>query len=246
MVNGAPSPSARNAVLIRLDYNLALGMLRGGLSVKQKVFRIEQMFAGRAAQAHAPQRHVDELKTLRAASERRDDGTIDALKHELAAMRDTAARNSRDLNRLIHDGDERRMLRAADELRASVDGMDLATQKILSAVELIEDNARALSASLKSDYERGLAQDIQDHIVRIYEACNFQDLTGQRINNVLAIMTMIEDRIASIAGHSGAVSGASQPPGKATTAAGNALLNGPKLDDDSGHASQTDIDAMFG
>ena len=221
-------------------------MLRGDVGVRQKVFRIEQLFAGHAAPARAPLRHVDELKALRTTPERRDDGAAEVLRHELAAMRETVARNSRDLNRLIHDGDERRMLRAADELRASVDGMDLATQKILSAVELIEDNARALSASLKSDYERGLAQDIQDHIVRIYEACNFQDLTGQRINNVLAIMTMIEDRIASIAGHSGAVSGASQPPGKATTAAGNALLNGPKLDDDSGHASQTDIDAMFG
>ena len=129
---------------------------------------------------------------------------------------------------------------------ASVDGMDMATQKILSAVELIEDNARALSSSLKGDYERGLAQDIQDHIVQVYEACNFQDLTGQRINNVLGIMTMIEDQIAGIAGRGSAVSGASQSPGKATYASGNSLLNGPKLDDDSGHASQSDIDAMFG
>jgi len=222
-------------------------MLRGDVGVKQKVFRIERAFAGHTAHARTHHHGVDELKTLRAAAERRDDVTsvaVDALKHELAAMRDTAARNAHDLSRLIHDGQERRMLRAADELRASVDGMDHATQKILSAVELIEDSARALASSLKSDYERGLAQDIQDQIVRIYEACNFQDLTGQRISNVLGIMTMLEDRIAGIVG-SGAVTGASQSSGKATGASGNALLNGPKLDDDSGHASQTDIDAIF-
>ena len=215
--------------------------------MKQKVFRIEQMCAARPAQARAPLRQVDELKAMRATPERRDDAAVDALKRELAAVRANMARNNRELGRLIHDGHERRMLRAADELRASVDGMDLATQKILSAVELIEDNARALASSLKGEYERGLAQDMQDHIVRIYEACNFQDLAGQRISNVLGIMTVLEDRIADIVtGHGAAGGGASQSPGKATYASGNTLLNGPKLDDDSGHASQSDIDAMFG
>lgn len=199
--------------------------------MKQKVFRIERMCASQPARTQH-QHGADEAA----------DVAVTALKHELAAMRDAAARNTHDLSRLIHDGQERRMVRAADELRASVDGMDMATQKILSAVEMIEDSARALSSSLKNEYERGLAQDIQDQIVRIYEACNFQDLTGQRISNVLGIMTMLEDRIAGIVGNSG--NGGA--PGKATCASANALLNGPKLDDDDGHASQNDIDAMFG
>lgn len=220
-----------------------------GRGVKQKVFRVEQMFAGDVA--HAPgQRHlVDELKALRALAERRDSGTaaaVESLKRELAILRDAVIRNKHDLSLLINDGRERRMLRAADELRASVDSMDHATQKILSAVESIDDSARALASSLKNDYERGLAQDIQDQVVQVYEACNFQDLAGQRINNVLSIMTMIEDQITDILDRCNAVTGVSQSPGKTTFASTSALLNGPKLDDDSGHASQTDIDTMFG
>ena len=254
MVNTAFRPAmrtTRNAVLIGVGYNHAVGISRGDTGVKQKVFRIEQMFAGDAAPVRAPeQRHlVDELKALRALAERRDNGAAEAvegLKRELATIRETIVRNNRELGLIINDGKERRMLRAADELRASVDSMDNATQKILSSVELIDDNARALTSSLRNDYERGLAQDIQDHVVQIYEACNFQDLAGQRISNVLGIMTMLEDQIADILDRCSTVTGGSQLPGKATFASGNALLNGPKLDDDGDHASQSDIDAMFG
>ncbi len=209
------------------------------------------MFAGSAAHAYPrahDQRHlVDELKALRALAERRDSGdanVIDGLKRELAIIRDVVARNNRDLSLLIHDGKGRRMMRAADELRASVDSMDRATQKILSAVELIDDGARALASSLKSDYERGLAQDIQDNVVQIYEACNFQDLVGQRISNVLGMMTMVEDQIADmLARCNSQIRGA--PPNEAPSASRRELVNGPKLDDDIGHASQTEIDAMF-
>ncbi len=59
------------------------------------------------------------------------------------------------------------MVRAADELCASVERMDHATQKIRSAVELINDGSYALASSLKTDYERGLAQDIQDNVAQI-------------------------------------------------------------------------------
>ena len=226
-------------------------IFRGDVGVKQKVFRIEQMYAGSAAHGHAHSQHhfVDELKALRALAERRDSGAAEAvegLKRELATVRDAVARNKRELGLLINDGKERRMARAADELRASVDGMDLATQKILSSVELIDDGARALASSLKNDYERGLAQDIQDHVVQIYEACNFQDLAGQRISNVLGIMTVIEDQIADVLNRCDTLIGASLSPGIAPTSCSRELVSGPKLDDDDGHASQTDIDAMFG
>ncbi len=61
------------------------------------------------------------------------------------------------------------------------------------SAEVVDDSAKALTATLKDDYKRGLAQDIQDHVVQIYEACNFQDLAGQRIGNVVATMAMLED-----------------------------------------------------
>jgi chemotaxis protein CheZ len=224
--------------------------------VKQKVFRIEKMLA--RGPAHAPahahahdeahtQRHiVDELKALHALAERREIGgdAVDGIKRELTTIREALARNRRELGLLIDDGRERRMARAAEELRASVDGMDHATQKILSSVEQIDDKARALTSSLKSDCERGMAQDIQDYVVQIYEACNFQDLAGQRISNVLGLMVVVEDQIADALDRFTTLIGGAAPAA-APEPPHRELLNGPKLDDDNGHASQSDIDALF-
>jgi chemotaxis protein CheZ len=203
--------------------------------VQRKVFRIEQMLAGKRAAAP----RAAEFKAL---SERRDlpaDVGVQTLQHELHAIRDTIARNRRELDALVVDGKERRLARAAGELGAAVEGMEKATVKILKSSEIIEESAKALAAALKSDYERGLTQDIQDQVVEVYEACNFQDLAGQRIGKVIAILTAIEQQVAAMIART-------TPSVVPAAAAGRGLLNGPKLDGDAGHASQRDIDKMFG
>ena len=136
--------------------------------------------------------------------------------------------------------------RATRELDAVVDGTERATQQILDAAEVIEEAANSLSASVKQGQEQALAQDIQDNVLRIFEACNFQDLSGQRIAKVLATLQFVEDRIARMMEIWG---GADAFKDYAAAAARGGepqhLLHGPKLDDDSGHASQADIDALF-
>lgn len=217
--------------------------------MQRKVFRIEQMFAtGRPnAPDMAEQREaIDGLRSLHALAEKSDGkDAVQSLKRELTQIRDTIARNKRELAALIGDGKERRMARAADELRAAVDGMDYATQKILKSVEVIDESARALTATLQDEYKRGVAQDIQDHVVQIYEACNFQDIAGQRISNVIGTMAMVEDQVAAMLDRVDAVDGRNETP-TSSSAAGRDLLNGPKLEGDSGHADQNDIDKMFG
>src|SRR5512132_2065650 len=120
------------------------------------------------------------------------------LERELAVIRSAIERNMRELSVLINDGNNRRMTRAAGELGAAVEGMETATQKILASAETIDDCARALASALSDDYHHGLAQDVQDQVVRIYEACNFQDLAGQRIGKVIATLIMIEERLAAM------------------------------------------------
>jgi chemotaxis protein CheZ len=214
--------------------------------VQRKVFRVEQMFAAGRVVESGPFAHGDELKALHKLAEHRDKATAETVKgltQELTQIRDTIARNKRNLAAMIGDGNERRIARAADELRASVDGMDFATQKILRSVEVIEDSARALSGAPKSDYETGLTQEIQDQIVAIYEACNFQDLAGQRISGVIGTMTMVEDQIAAMLDRCNGLAGIERPA--PAPRPGAAFLNGPKLDGDPDHATQSDIDAMF-
>ena len=117
-------------------------------------------------------------------------------------------------------------------------------RRFSASAEAVDDCARALASALNDDYHHGLAQDVQDHVVRIYEACNFQDLAGQRIGKVIAMLMMVEERlVAMIQRHSGV--GVVQKVQASKPAQSTKLINGPRLDGASGHASQLDIDAMF-
>ncbi len=118
------------------------------------------------------------------------------------------------------------MARVAHELDAVSAGTAQATQKILAAAEEIDQLANSLSAALKGRLERELAQDIADSALRIFEACNFQDLIGQRVAKVMKTLKVDEAL-----------------PALTNDAAPD--LHGPRLDHDKGHLSQREIDAMF-
>jgi chemotaxis protein CheZ len=208
--------------------------------VQRKVFRIEQMVGGgRDSSVAGRHNHARSAKPSE-SHQQPEAGPI--LARELAAIRSAIDRNMRELSVLINDGNDRRMTRAAGELGAAVEGMETATQKILASVEVIDDCARALAAALSNDYHHGLAQDVQDHVAGIYEACNFQDLAGQRIGKVIATLIMVEERLVAMITR---YSGAGEQRAEATKPSSENLINGPRLDGATGHASQRDIDAIF-
>ena len=152
----------------------------------------------RGRKAPRPQDKVIDPKPRNARARERPeshDGTVQSLKRELALLHDAVAHNMRELTALIGDGHERHMAHAAGKLGAAVEGMEKATEKILKSAEVIDESAKALAATMKDDYKRGLAQEIQDHVVKIYEACNFQDLSGQRIGHVIETLNTIEDQV---------------------------------------------------
>jgi chemotaxis protein CheZ len=130
------------------------------------------------------------------------------------------------------------LTRIANELLAVTDGTEQATQKILAAAEEIDQHANNLSAALKGKIEQGLAQDIQDLVIRIFEACNFQDLNGQRVDKVMTTLKFIEDHITSVLDEIKTMS-------TLTSGDGAQYLHGPRLEHDTGHVSQLDIDAIF-
>jgi chemotaxis protein CheZ len=69
--------------------------------------------------------------------------------------------------------------RIAHELAGVSKDSETATQKILAAAVDIDQAADNLAAALKDGIDRGLAQDIRDRVLQIFEACNFQDLTSR-------------------------------------------------------------------
>ena len=73
---------------------------------------------------------------------------------------------------------------ATDQLDAIVEQTEKATNTILDAVEKIEEETSKLDAPA-----------ITEQVTRIFEACGFQDLTGQRISKVVATLKFIEERL---------------------------------------------------
>jgi chemotaxis protein CheZ len=207
--------------------------------VQRKVFRVEQWLCKSRARAPTPEQRV----VAHAVKPQADTRELVA---ELLLMRDIIGRKKRELEAL--QGDDRRMVRAAGELNAAIAGLEQATQKILKSTEAIDEDARALAAAATTSFARGLAQDIQEQSLLIYEACNFQDLAGQRIGKAMATLNAVEQHMSRMLAQWDTVGDAA--PAGTTVAAqharGRSLINGPKLDGDAGHASQHDIDAMFG
>ncbi len=206
---------------------------QSGAGVQRKVFRVEQMF-GHHRVTHAP----------RASEQTHEDQA--GLAREFAPLREIIARSKRELTALQGPASEPRMSRAAYELGAAIDGMEKAAQKILKSTEIIDESARTLAATLKIGYERGLTQDIQEQTMRIYEACHFQDLAGQRIGKAIAALNAVEQHVASMIALWDNLGHAPQQAMAANHSAGRVPIHGPRLDGDAGHASQRDIDKMFG
>jgi len=73
----------------------------------------------------------------------------------------------------------------------------------------------------------GPAAKLQDATTRIYEACSFQDITGQRITKVVATLKTIEATVAQIVATFGR-SDSDRPTEIGAEPADVALLNGPQ------------------
>ena len=228
------------------------------MPVRRKVFRIEEMIGARRAPAAAGAAATDHPRAP--TSGRRVSGARTRERPAAAARSparradetDTIARaigRTKQEIATLHAGgfDGKQSGRAFRELDAVVDGTERATAQILAAAEEIDEAANNLSALLKGTQEQALAQDIRDQVIRIFEACNFQDLTAQRIATVIATLQSVEDHIGRMMEIWGGVDAFKDcmPVAAAERTRATVPLNGPKLDGDSGHATQDEIDDLF-
>lgn len=133
---------------------------------------------------------------------------------------------------------------ATDELDAIVGATEVATSNILDAVETIETALDGM--------EGEAADRMRDQVTRIYEACNFQDVTGQRIGKVVKTLKYIEikiDAMISVFGDMGEAEKAPADPSHKTwkdvvsRVDDDQTLEGPTSNDDA--IRQEDIDALF-
>lgn len=133
---------------------------------------------------------------------------------------------------------------ASGELDAIGTHLEEATGTILDACEGLENAGREIGGELE---ER-----IGTEVTRIYEACSFQDLAGQRITKIIATLQTIErrvDRLIKALGDEIATTrsdGLAKVPQPSTSSPADKdaeLLNGPQRPGVGN--SQADIDALF-
>ena len=130
---------------------------------------------------------------------------------------------------------------ASDELSAIVESTEQATNSIFEAVETIE----ALTLDMAPD----VAERVATSVTGIYEACGFQDITGQRISKVVKALQSIEEKVQDLLEAFGEDAAAERREAKAkpavdhTASDDKALMNGPQLPANAN--SQAEIDALL-
>jgi chemotaxis protein CheZ len=102
---------------------------------------------------------------------------VSKVRNELSAIRPDAIR-------ALH------IPRAADHLDAVVHTTEVAANQILDACELLEKVAAEVPGPA--------AERIGHAVTMIYEACNFHDLTGQRVRKVVNTLDYIESRLGDL------------------------------------------------
>lgn len=161
------------------------------------------------------------------------DGIANLARIMAEARRDLAALQANDMRLRDLPG-------ATDELSAVVAATESATNAILDAVESIEKTAGTMPA------DAGDA--VRVDVTRIYEACNFQDITGQRITKVVSVLKDVDRTVAGLMEAFGIALDPAQAsaivsaPRKAKGGEAD-LLNGPQMPD-AAH-DQAAIDALF-
>jgi chemotaxis protein CheZ len=189
-----------------------------------------------------------EISTSLLEEHRRDMQEALRLKVELDSIYEAINRTKREIATLRYAGAQgQEITRVTDELGAIVLGTETATNSILAAAEKIDDLSSNLSSRL-SGGDQEIAREILDHVISIFEACNFQDITGQRISKVVNAMRFVEERVHHMIDIWGGLESFKdvETVDDSRRQGDAALLNGPALASDKGVTSQNDIDALFG
>tara|TARA_R110002110_G_scaffold414147_2_gene643341 strand:- start:61777 stop:62286 length:510 start_codon:yes stop_codon:yes gene_type:complete len=118
--------------------------------------------------------------------------------------------------------------------------MDEIVKATEEASNTIMDSAEVMSSADTAD--AGYSALVQENCSKIFEACVFQDLTGQRVSKVMTTLALVDTHLQDLQNLLGPEF--EEPEDEGDEREGDdALLNGPARTDEG--ISQDDIDALF-
>src|SRR5579859_7507312 len=115
------------------------------------------------------------------------------LKRELVGLFGHLNKLRRELASL-HGGEEHNFITMAETFDDIVKNTENASNTILESMESIDETI----GTLRSNSDPAVIEacnHINDRVNQVFEACSFQDLTGQRITRLVKGLTFIEERI---------------------------------------------------
>lgn len=132
---------------------------------------------------------------------------------------------------------------ATDQLDEVVGATEEATNKIMDCCDTI--------SAIAGKQPEPAQQELMGEVTKIYEACNFQDITGQRITKVVRTLKHIDGQVASLlkalndVGFEVELTGTYEKLNTSqSTDPDKHLLNGPQNQESA--IKQDDIDKLFG
>lgn len=135
------------------------------------------------------------------------------------------------------------LMQKSDNVSAAEEQLSTVLKSTEEATNTILDSATAIQTLVDDSSDEGKRK-LVEHVTKIYEACGFQDLTGQRITKVLTHLAAVQERMKKLQEvmrpYVGTV--VAENP-EAAVPAGN-LMNGPAMPSEA--PSQADIDKLFG
>jgi chemotaxis protein CheZ len=171
----------------------------------------------------------------------------DQLKQELDALYRYLQRVRQEIAAIDRPADQdHRFESMGDQMDAIVEATETATNTIMEAMESTEETNGKLREGITDPAQVMLLDQINTNVNKVFEACAFQDITGQRVNRVARSITYVEERVNALI----ALFGEEQiseievvvPPGQEKTA-DEKLVSGPHAEGIG--LSQDDIDKLF-
>ncbi len=170
---------------------------------------------------------------------------MDRLRQELGGLLRYIQRVRQEIAAIHRPADEDYQFASmGEQLDAIVKATEKATNTIMEATENTQDAVAELRTMLTDADQIALLDRIVDGGNNVFEACSFQDITGQRVHKVVKSVTYVEERVTALVDIWGEDElAAIEVPADQEKSADEKLVSGPQLEGEG--LSQDDIDKLF-
>jgi len=124
---------------------------------------------------------------------------IDVLKNELTGLFQYIQRVRQEIAAISRPADEdHRFQTMGEQLDAIVKATEQATNTIMERMENSNDVLMKMKSATKDADQIAAIDKLLENANAVFEACSFQDITGQRVSKVVKSVTYVEDRVNAL------------------------------------------------